>query len=62
MSFAHFNEINEICNGMLEKDEAVVKTKPRMKKRYVIKSRPVQQQKLEDAEDEHEKESVSFYV
>lgn len=65
MSFAHFNEILEICNGLLKKDEVVVKTKPRMKKRYVMKSRPVnQRQKLKDAEDEYEKKIkiVYFFV
>lgn len=55
MSFAHFNEINEICNGMLMKDAQVVKTKPRKKKRYVIKSKSLtQEQLLEDVEEENE--------
>ena len=63
MSFAHFNEINEICNGMLMRKKTVVKMKPRMKKRYVIKSRPLtQEQLLKNAEEENEKEGEKLYV
>jgi hypothetical protein len=63
MSFAHFNEINEICNGMLVKKKTVAKMKPRIKKRYVIKSRPLtQEQLLKEAEEESEKEGERLYV
>nr|WP_295973386.1 hypothetical protein [uncultured Bacillus sp.] len=57
MSFAHFNEIYEICIGMLKKDRAEVNIRPNLKKRYVIKSRPVNHQPLfNDGEEENEAE------
>ncbi|MEH7073349.1 hypothetical protein [Neobacillus drentensis] len=65
MSLAHFDDIYEICCGMAEEEEALIKAKLVNERLNLLKNQlPVGQQWWEEAirESLNEKEREVFYV
>jgi hypothetical protein len=65
MSFAHFDEIYDICSGMMEEEEVLMKAKPPIEQLEVMNGRiPEAYRWWEEAvrEIEEEKERELLYV